>query len=200
MDNLKRQRVIVVNACPMCLAGEESIDHLLLNCSIAQHLWRSVLGWFHVYTPIPHSLLSLLAFWTLGVESKRERIMRSVSFLATIWSIWKERNFVCYEGGSTDVNILVEKVKYLVALWVSSNPLFKGISVNSIIHNWKEVAFSHPQQTRVTPIWCPPTPGALKLNFDGSAFGNPDYAGVEGIIRNTEGTTLLSYSGPAGFC
>ena len=61
------------------------------------------------------------------------------------------------------------------------------------------MAFSHPHQTRVTPRWCPPPPSAIKLNFDDSASSNPGYAGVGGVIRNTE-TTLLSYSGPAGFC
>ena len=34
MDNLRRQGLIIVNACPMCLASEQSIDHLL-NCPIA---------------------------------------------------------------------------------------------------------------------------------------------------------------------
>ena len=62
------------------------------------------------------------------------------------------------------------------------------------------MAFSHPHQTQVTPRWCPPPPGALELNFAGSAFGKAGYEGIGGVIRNTEGTTLLSHSGPAGFC
>ena len=47
---------------------------------------------------------------------------------------------------------------------------------------------------------CPPPSGALKLNFDGSALGNPGLAGVGGVIRNEEGNTILSYSGPARIC
>eukprot|EP00268_Persea_americana_P065005 TRINITY_DN8614_c0_g1_i4.p1 TRINITY_DN8614_c0_g1~~TRINITY_DN8614_c0_g1_i4.p1 ORF type:complete len:144 (-),score=24.76 TRINITY_DN8614_c0_g1_i4:84-515(-) len=46
----------------------------------------------------------------------------------------------------------------------------------------------------------PPSIGALKLSFDGSAKGNPSMAGVGGVIRNHEGSILLSYSGPASFC
>ena len=126
MDNLRRQRVPIVNACPMCLAGEESIDHLLLNCSIAQYLWRMVLGWFYVSTSIPHSLLVLFEFWRLGVGFKKGKIMLSVSLLAVIRSIWKERNLRGFEGKSSEASTLVEKINYFVVLWVSSNPLFKG--------------------------------------------------------------------------
>ena len=44
MDNLRRRKVIVVNACSMCLANEESIDHLLLNCPLAQCIWIPILS------------------------------------------------------------------------------------------------------------------------------------------------------------
>ena len=47
MDNLCRRRKIIVNAYPMCLADEESVDHLLLNCRVAKGLWFEVLSWFH---------------------------------------------------------------------------------------------------------------------------------------------------------
>eukprot|EP00268_Persea_americana_P010715 TRINITY_DN14373_c0_g2_i2.p1 TRINITY_DN14373_c0_g2~~TRINITY_DN14373_c0_g2_i2.p1 ORF type:complete len:106 (-),score=11.39 TRINITY_DN14373_c0_g2_i2:114-431(-) len=97
-------------------------------------------------------------------------------------AIWKERYLRCFEGRSSDVSILVERVKHSVATWVSFSPLFKGISINSIIHNWEEVDFSHPIQNRVLPRWCPPPPSALKLNFDGSARGNTNPAGLGGVV------------------
>lgn len=46
LDNLHKWKTVVVNACPMCLADEESVDHLLLKCKLAQRLWNSVLSWF----------------------------------------------------------------------------------------------------------------------------------------------------------
>lgn len=119
MDNIRRRELIIVNACPMCLAVEESIDHFLLNCLITHYLWRSTLWWFHISTPIPNSLSSLFEFWRLGVGFRRRRIVWNVSFLAVIWSIWKQRNLWCFEGISSDVSILVDRVKHSVAIWVS---------------------------------------------------------------------------------
>lgn len=34
MDNLRRQKIIMVNACPMCLVEEETVDHLLMSCRV----------------------------------------------------------------------------------------------------------------------------------------------------------------------
>ena len=126
--------------------------------------------------------------------------MWKLSFLAEVWSIWiwKERNRKCFEGSSSNDNQLREKIKHLVATWASCLPHFKGISANSILHNWKEVSFSYPHRPQITERWLPPPLGVLKLNFDGSALGNSGMAGVQGVIRNEEGRILLSYLGPAG--
>lgn len=67
MDNLRRHRVVVINSCPMFLAGEESIDHSLLNWSVAQRIWKAILGWFHYYCPLPYPLPTLFESWKFGV-------------------------------------------------------------------------------------------------------------------------------------
>eukprot|EP00268_Persea_americana_P013064 TRINITY_DN15690_c0_g1_i1.p1 TRINITY_DN15690_c0_g1~~TRINITY_DN15690_c0_g1_i1.p1 ORF type:complete len:100 (-),score=15.94 TRINITY_DN15690_c0_g1_i1:254-553(-) len=91
MDNLRRRNVFIVDACPMCLANEESIDHLLLNCNSAQCLWKTIFRWFHCSGPLPSSFSALYEFWGLGVGSIRGRLLWKLSFLAAIWSVWKER-------------------------------------------------------------------------------------------------------------
>lgn len=45
MDNLQQRNRIIVNACPMCLGGEESVDNLLLNCKAEHIIWKSIMGW-----------------------------------------------------------------------------------------------------------------------------------------------------------
>lgn len=123
----------------MCLAGKETIDHLLLKCRSAQRLWRVILGWFNYCGSLLYSIPSLFEYWRLGVGSKRT--FWKLSFLEAIWTIWKERNLRCFIGKPTDEINLMEKLKHLVALWASPLPHFMGFSVDSIILNWKEVAF-----------------------------------------------------------
>lgn len=59
MENLRRRGKIAVDACPMCLAEEKSVDHLLLQCKVTQFLWFSTLDWFGCCGVLPHNLLAL---------------------------------------------------------------------------------------------------------------------------------------------
>lgn len=44
MDNLRKRKVIVINAYPLCLADEKIVDHLLVNCRVAWEVWPLSLG------------------------------------------------------------------------------------------------------------------------------------------------------------
>ena len=200
MDNLRRCKVIVVNASPTCLANEESIDHLLLNCSLNQRIWRSIFSWFKFCGPLPNSTPSLFGFWRLGVGSKRGQVMWKLSFSAAIWSLWKERNLRCFEGKSSVVSKIVDNVKHLVALWACPLPLFKGILISSILLNWDVVALSRTISRHFFPRWHPPPHGVLNLNFDGSTSGNPGMASVGGVIHYEDGNIILFYSSSASVC
>lgn len=64
MDNHRRRKWIEVNACPMFLADEEMVDHLMLSCKAVQAMWRSVLGWFDCKWVLPRKSVSLLRLGT----------------------------------------------------------------------------------------------------------------------------------------
>ena len=63
MDNLRRRRKVVVNGCPMCLTEEETVDHLLLNCKVAQMLWRLVIDCFGCSWVLPNCIVDLFQAW-----------------------------------------------------------------------------------------------------------------------------------------
>ena len=60
--------------------------------------------------------------------------MRSMSFLAVIWIIWKKRNSRCFEGVAVDGNILTEIIKFVLASWVLINSSFKQYSLDHIVN------------------------------------------------------------------
>ena len=119
--------------------------------------------------------------------------------MVAVWFIWNEGNRKCFEVVSTYDSQVVDKVKYLVALWSSALPQFQAFFLSMILHNWKGVAFSYPMALSINPSWSAPPLGSLKLNFDGNLSGNPGRAGVVGVTCNNEGSVVLAYFGPAGF-
>lgn len=70
--------VIIVNACPMCLNDEENVDHLPLNCRVAQGLWSILFSWFGCSSVLPSTICGLFENWHLVLRSDRGRAMCSV--------------------------------------------------------------------------------------------------------------------------
>lgn len=109
MVNLHRRHVVIVNACPLCLQAEESVDHRLLNCKLAQRMWVAVRQAFGYHWVMPKRILDLFLVWNLDAVSRRGLIMWKFSFLAVFWSLWKEMKLQCFEGRSSHWQALVDK-------------------------------------------------------------------------------------------
>ena len=133
----------IVNGWPMCFRHEESVNHLMLNCKTTRFIWMSVVGWFEFCCALPNSLLELFQAWKAPIGDSRGKVMWRLSFLAVIWTIWKERNLRCFKGIASSESNVVEKLKFFVALWVSINASFRGYSLQQTMYHWKELAFSN---------------------------------------------------------
>ena len=125
--------------------------------------------------------------------------MWKLSFLAVIWTIWKESE-QCFDGRPVDYLQLVDRVMLIVASWIVRLALFWNIPMSTVMSKWKEVAFSNPVKPCMPTRWIPPPAGVFKLNFDGSAHGNPGRASLGGLVRDSNGHILFSYSALAGLC
>eukprot|EP00268_Persea_americana_P051206 TRINITY_DN5634_c0_g1_i2.p1 TRINITY_DN5634_c0_g1~~TRINITY_DN5634_c0_g1_i2.p1 ORF type:complete len:237 (-),score=29.60 TRINITY_DN5634_c0_g1_i2:1636-2346(-) len=156
MDNLRHRNMVIVNACPMCLKNAESVDHLFLNCGVVQGLWNDVYSWFDIRGVLPAHFSQLFEIWMLRVRSTGGRILWRTYFLATIWVISQERNNRSFKDKSLAEDRLRDKIKYLTTSWVSHLPSFKGISVDVVLRNWKEVAFSLTTSPLTLQRWCRP--------------------------------------------
>lgn len=78
MDNLRRRHIFVVNACPMCLANKETIDH---RCKVAQQLWLSLIRWFGCCWVFANSILDLFEHWRVSIGTDIGKEMWRTSLL-----------------------------------------------------------------------------------------------------------------------
>ena len=86
-DNL-----LILDWCCMCKRNGESVDHLLILCSIAFDLWSMMFTLFGIHWVMPKTMVDLLACW----QGKLGRHRNSAIWMAVphclMWCIWGERN------------------------------------------------------------------------------------------------------------
>ena len=63
LDNLMLCGHTLVNRCCMCCCNEESVDHLLIFCSVAHSLWMDMLRLFGIDWVMPVSVVDLFLCW-----------------------------------------------------------------------------------------------------------------------------------------
>ena len=101
-------------------------------------------------------------------------------FLAAIWNIWYARNATVFDNNPPNWNIQILHINHL------ANACFRAFmeSNKHRIERWVR--------------WKPPPDSYIKLNSDGSSFGNPSTAGFGGLLRNADGDWIVGFSGYCG--
>ena len=97
-DNFRKRRVIVLDWCYMCKRCGESVDHLLLHCSIAWELGSLVFCLFGIPWVMPHTVLELFEACQGKFALHRHIDVWKLVPHCLIWCIWCERNAKSFEG------------------------------------------------------------------------------------------------------
>ena len=87
-DNLSKRNWHGCLKCCFC-DKEESIQHLFIDCPLAQIVWRIVHMTFSIAPPT--SIPNLFGNWLHGV-SKKDKAQIRVGACALLWAIWNKRN------------------------------------------------------------------------------------------------------------
>ena len=95
-DNLRLRGFDFVDWCIMCRCCGETVDHLLLHCEKAHHLWCFTFKIFGISWFPSRTVSDLLFSWWNWLGKHSSYIWNLVS-LCLMWCIWKERNQQTFE-------------------------------------------------------------------------------------------------------
>ncbi|CAN1120508.1 Putative ribonuclease H protein At1g65750 [Linum perenne] len=182
LTNLERKRRHLTNGgnCPRCDLDEESILHVLRDCSYARQVWDH-LG---VSASDPSRTGRCPNEW-IKYMIKHEK---ASEFIIACWYLWKARNELVFAGNTNDPRSTAARIQTWHSI-VSSSTLHQEL-----------ITVNKPQRTRSDIAWEPGAEGWVVLNTDGSVQSNCSKAAAGGLIRNADGRCLLAFCSNLGRC
>ena len=81
---------LLANCCCRCCCNEESVDHLLIFCSVAHSMWMYMLYLFGIDWVMPGLVADLLFCWNHWLWKHNSDIWNLVSG-CLMWNIWTKR-------------------------------------------------------------------------------------------------------------
>ena len=97
IDNLRKRHFVVLEWFFMCKGCGESIDHLLLHCSIASEMWSMIFCLFGICWVMPQRVADLLDCWSCNFKQHRNIVIWRIVPRCLMWCIWRERNSRSFE-------------------------------------------------------------------------------------------------------
>ncbi|KAL7189991.1 hypothetical protein ACSBR1_039601 [Camellia fascicularis] len=110
-------------SCIFCRNELETVNHLLLCCPFSWRIWSNIINWWGVSWVLSGSVSSLLQWWDGYRFNKKEKVIWKVMPLAVLWSIWRKRNEMVFNGTQVVLERLCELIKIRIALWFGASNL-----------------------------------------------------------------------------
>lgn len=74
-DNLRRRKIQMANRCYMCHSSLESVNHLLLHCTVASEIWNMFFLLFGLSWVMPRSTKEACSSWS---QLKVEKTIKNI--------------------------------------------------------------------------------------------------------------------------
>ncbi|GJU86058.1 RNA-directed DNA polymerase, eukaryota, reverse transcriptase zinc-binding domain protein [Tanacetum coccineum] len=136
--NLSNRGVLLPSlSCPLCSNALEEIDHCIISCPHAIHIWRKVWSWWNLNTSTIFPSFSISDITAgrnkfQGYNPRTNKILQGVLY-CTIWSIWNWRNRIVNVDPIHVDRVLDEdifaSIQRVSKIWISGR-------VKSVIANW----------------------------------------------------------------
>ncbi|RVW47197.1 putative ribonuclease H protein [Vitis vinifera] len=91
LDRLQRRGLQLPNRCFLCGCEEESVNHILLHCTVVRVLWDIVFGLVDVKWVFPETVKEVLVSWRGSFVGKKRKKTWDAIPLCIFWTVWKER-------------------------------------------------------------------------------------------------------------
>ena len=164
---------LVSSDCPLCGGGIESINHLFLHCTRSNEVWRISMGWWGVSSCTSSSVGEWAVCWNNLCPSMSRRRAWNTLFFAVIWSIWECRNEVVFCGKVMDLGVILDTIKFRVALWFKNHGCGSNVDLTFLILDVNDRCVDIPAaKVKKVSSWSPPSDFELSFNVDGSAKGS----------------------------
>ena len=164
------------SVCPLCLCDIDSIEHLFKDCQMVKKVWELAVK--HHWIPSTFSPTANQDFlqYLYRIHSfHNPTLEQKISFI--LWRIWKSRNSAVFNNDFFNPVACLIRAKKEYAEWRIRTRL-------SVDHFLKGPSSSPPTSPHLVR-WHPPSPGFVKLNFDGSLINSSATGGF--IIRDWTG-------------
>ncbi|XP_077215797.1 uncharacterized protein LOC143850430 [Tasmannia lanceolata] len=180
--------------CVLCSSDSEFINHLFFKCGISAWIWRSLLWRIGFRRKPKNSLVEEEKWIRENFKGKGQRCRALyLSFQATIYHIWKERNLRIFEGKVKHKTQILREILQEVCTKINSLNLSDNLQIENIktarLFGYK---FQHDVPEIKYSCWTKPGIGEFKLNSDASLedFGT----GIGGLIRDSNGMIHALFS------
>ena len=157
--------------CELCCEGAETIIHTLRDYKVARAVWRDLgfkendRGFFGL-----NLVEWLKKFYGTSTSYPRPHVPWKILFPQAIWVIWLQRNKAIFQTGR-------------VVEGTSSLCIKKGVEYYAIVPNEPNKLC----RVQIQVKWTKPPIGWVKLNIDGTMYGNPVKVGGGGVFRSSSG-------------
>ncbi|RYQ83778.1 hypothetical protein Ahy_B10g102615 [Arachis hypogaea] len=183
LTNSERRRRHLTNddSCPRCHHHDETVIHVLRDCSYAQCIWKYLLP--------PNFVNSFfntdLKDWLMqNLTSKNDW---PCLFGVAASSIWHFRNKLIFNGQSVPMVTAVSRIK------ARSEEFLKVTKSNILPRNLQAAGNCYI-------AWSRPPTDFVKLNVDGSLYAYRNNAACGGVFRDADGRFLKGFSCNLGGC
>ncbi|KAK4252645.1 hypothetical protein QN277_014390 [Acacia crassicarpa] len=170
--------------CNFCDGQEESVMHILRDCSYAKEMWYDLLNPTHVAVFFNARLKDWFCLNLKRELGKFSHLKWNTLFAVGIWKLWNWRNMMVFDSS-------FQKPRFPANVIVQVGPSFSYGGRQSVLFGASEERHG---------IWSPPPYDWCKINVDGAVTADGSLAGCGGVLRDARGVWLSGFSYHLGIC